>query len=432
MSRTNVRAAAAQVCFAVIDNGQSLSRELPRHQQTLANGKDKALLAELCYGVLRQLVQLERLISDRLQNPLKGKKRVIHHLLLVGAYQLYYTRVPVHAALSESVEATRKLKAPGMTKLVNGVLRQLERERPELSQDSPSLTYNHPGWLIKSLQQAYPDQWQQVLEANNQRPPMWLRNNASLQSREQYLQELQQADIAASAGDSQDAILLEAPTDVANLPGFDAGRVSVQDGAAQWAAELLDAQPGERVLDACAAPGGKTCHILERQPQLASLLAVDFDGERLKRVHQNLARLNLQAEVLQADASNLNASYDGEQFDRILLDAPCSATGVIRRHPDIKWLRRASDIDELVLLQQQILEHLWQWLKPGGTLVYATCSVLPQENERQIKAFAEKTDDVRIEAITAGSDTLGWQLLPGKAQTDGFYYAKLVKQSVPA
>ncbi|GLS84824.1 16S rRNA (cytosine(967)-C(5))-methyltransferase RsmB [Paraferrimonas haliotis] len=427
MSRVNLRALAATVCFNVVEQGVSLSQALPKQQSRLQNGKDKALLAELCYGVIRRLPQLENLISDFIAKPLTGKQRPIHHLLLVGAYQLYFTRIPSHAALSETVEGCRALKSPSLTKLVNGVLRNVDRQRPELSKKAPPLKYCHPSWLIKRIQQAYPDHWQHILEANNQRPPMWLRNNAQRQSRVSYIEQLQFAGIDAREGSSNDAILLDTATDVSQLPGFSDGCVSVQDGAAQWAAQLTAPQPGDYVLDACAAPGGKTCHLLEQQPQLAHLLAVDFDGKRLTRVHENLQRLGLSAEVKQGDASQLDKVWQGPLFDRILLDAPCSATGVIRRHPDIKWLRRDSDIAELVALQARILEHLWQWLKPGGTLIYATCSLLPEENELQIKGFSEKFDDARIDNINPDSDTLGWQILPGEQAMDGFYYARLIK-----
>ncbi|WP_163936430.1 16S rRNA (cytosine(967)-C(5))-methyltransferase RsmB [Paraferrimonas sp. SM1919] len=424
----NVRALAAKVCFAVIDQGQSLTAELPKAQAKLNSAKDKGLLAELCYGVMRQLVQLDDCIRGRLSKALTGKKRVVHHALMVGVYQLYFTRIPAHAAVAETVEAVRQLRHPSLTKLCNGVLRTLDRERPELQTSHDTLTYNHPGWFIKKVQTAYPDKWQSILDANNQKAPMWLRASRLHNSRDQYLQLLSEQDIAATAGNGSDAILLEQATTVERLPGFDKGWASVQDIAAQASADILDPQPGERVLDACAAPGGKTCHLLEVQPQLKELIAIDADATRLSRIEDNLQRLNLTAKVVHADATDLSAVAAGEQFDRILLDAPCSATGVIRRHPDIKWLRRADDIAKLVQLQSKIFDECWQWLKPGGTLVYATCSILPEENSEQVQAFIERHQDAKLVPISQSKDDIGWQRLPNQDGGDGFYYAKLVKQ----
>ena len=237
-------------------------------------------------------------------------------------------------------------------------------------------------------------------------------------------------DIATVEPNSQ-AIALAKPLDVAKLPGFENGWVSVQDGAAQQAARLLDCQPNDVVLDCCAAPGGKTCHIIEQTPDIASMTAIDIEEGRLTRVHENLDRLKLTAEVIAADAAT-KEWWSGEQFDRILLDAPCSGTGVIRRHPDIKWLRKADDIDKLVVLQQQILDNIWSLLKPGGTLLYATCSILPEENSEQISRFIEQNQDAQLIAITCNNadtdeNAVGWQLLPDAENMDGFYYAKLLK-----
>lgn len=424
----NIRALAALVVFQVLEKGSSLSVALPEQQQKLDSGKDKALLAELCYGVMRQLPQLDKLVSDCMSKPLKGKQRIIHQLLLVGCYQLYFTRIPSHAAISETAEACRKLKFEGLVKVVNGVLRNIQRQEKPLPTDNDTLAYNTPAWIIKKLKAAYPDNWQQVIEQSHQRPPMWLRNNARSQSRENYLARLTDADIAATAGASHNAILLEQAKDVALLPDFEQGAVSVQDGAAQWAAELLAPQDNELILDACAAPGGKSCHILESANDV-NLVAVDFDAKRLQRVEQNLQRLSLQAQVIHGDAAAIDTWWQGEKFDRILLDAPCSATGVIRRHPDIKWLRKQNDIDALAQLQSQILDHCWQWLKPGGTLLYATCSILPQENAEQVSAFLARTADAELIAIEqqSDSDAIGWQIVPGQDNMDGFYYARLKK-----
>ncbi|WP_137224068.1 16S rRNA (cytosine(967)-C(5))-methyltransferase RsmB [Shewanella sp. MEBiC00475] len=424
----NVRALAAKAIYEVLEKGTSLSVALPDQQQHLENGKDKALLAELCYGVMRQLPQLDKCVSDCLAKPFKGKQRILHQLLIVGCYQLYFTRIPAHAAISETAEACRQLRFDGLVKVVNGVLRNIQRQDAALNTDSDTLRFNTPAWFIKRLQQAYPESWQAIIEQSHQRPPMWLRNNQQSQTREVYLAALAQHDIQTQVGLSQDAILLESAKDVAALPDFMEGAASVQDGAAQWAATLLAPTADELILDACAAPGGKSCHLLELAPNI-NLVAVDFDQKRLDRVQQNLDRLHLKAQLIHGDAADIPSWWQGQQFDRILLDAPCSATGVIRRHPDIKWLRKNSDIEELANLQKQILDHCWQWLKPGGTLLYATCSILPQENSQQVEQFLARTPDANLVPIEQQThrDDIGWQILPGQNNMDGFYYARLVK-----
>ncbi|MDR8525837.1 16S rRNA (cytosine(967)-C(5))-methyltransferase RsmB [Shewanella fidelis] len=424
----NLRALAAKVVFQVLEKGISLSVALPEQQRNLENGKDKALLAELCYGVMRYLPQLDKQVSDCMSKQMKGKQRIVHQLLLVGCYQLYFTRIPSHAAISETAEACRQLKFEGLVKVVNGVLRNIQRQEKPLATDNDTLAYNTPAWIIKRLKEAYPDSWQNVIEQSHERPPMWLRNNQQSQTRETYLQALAGLDIEAEAGNSPDSILLSSPRDVMQLPGFETGAASVQDGAAQWAATLLAPQGEELVLDACAAPGGKSCHLLELAPNI-KLVAVDFDAKRLERVQQNLDRLSLTAEVIHGDAADIDSWWQGEKFDRILLDAPCSATGVIRRHPDIKWLRKNNDIEELAQLQSKIFDHCWKWLKPGGTLLYATCSILPQENKDQVSAFLARTPDATLVPIEeqANPNEIGWQIVPGQNSMDGFYYARLVK-----
>ena len=423
----NLRALAAKVAFQVLEKGTSLSVALPDQQKHLESGKDKALLAELSYGVMRHLPQLDKLVSDCMSKPLKGKQRIVHQLLLIGCYQLYFTRIPSHAAISETAEACRQLKFEGLVKVVNGVLRNIQRQEKPLPTDNDTLAFNTPAWIVKRLKAAYPENWQEVIEQSHQRPPMWLRNNKQSQTRDEYLAALAEIEIPASAGKSSDAILLESPRDVAQLPGFEQGAASVQDGAAQWAATLLAPKDGDLVLDACAAPGGKTCHLLELAK--IELVAVDFDEKRLERVQQNLDRLSLKAKLVHGDAADIDSWWQGDKFDRILLDAPCSATGVIRRHPDIKWLRKQTDIDELASLQSKILDHCWQWLKPGGTLLYATCSILPQENEQQIRSFLARTDDAQLVPIDEqpNPDDIGWQITPGTENMDGFYYARLMK-----
>ncbi len=423
----NVRAAAARVLFQVVDKGQSLSSALPAAQQTI-RPRDHALLQEICYGVLRHLPRIESIAGQLMDKPLTGKQRVFHHLILVGIYQLAFMRIPAHAAVGETVESTKTLKGPRLRGLINAVLRNYQRNQEELDAISVSHDagkYGHPIWLLKTLQQAYPDQWESIAESNNNKAPMWLRVNSQHHSRDEYLSLLNQTDIEAIPHpQAKEALMLTSPCDVQKLPGFDKGWVSVQDAAAQLAIEYLQPKNGELILDCCAAPGGKTAHILERTEN-CRIIAIDSDNSRLKRVHDNLQRLNLTAEVYCADARHPEQWWQGELFDRILLDAPCSATGVIRRHPDIKWLRRAEDIDALAALQSDIIDAIWQQLKPGGTMVYATCSVMPQENQEQISAFLNRTLDAKLEQSETSCP--GRQILPGEVNMDGFYYAVLHK-----
>ncbi|QSV14067.1 16S rRNA (cytosine(967)-C(5))-methyltransferase RsmB [Photobacterium ganghwense] len=423
----NVRAAAAKVVYQVVDQGQSLSTALPAAQQDIKE-RDHALLQEMCYGVLRWLPRLEAITQELMDKPLKGKQRVFHHLILVGLYQLGYMRIPAHAAVAETVNATKTLKKPQLRGLINAILRNYQRQQEALDTQATSHDagrYGHPGWLLKLLQTSYPDQLEAIVTANNTKAPMWLRVNRRHHDRDSYRALLDEAGIATDIHpQAPDALKLHSPCEVSRLPGFADGWVSVQDAAAQLSVEYLQPQAGELILDCCAAPGGKTAHILERQPQ-AKVVAIDCDEQRLKRVYDNLQRLQLDAEVLCADARHPEQWWHGEQFDRILLDAPCSATGVIRRHPDIKWLRRADDIEALAQLQAEIVDAMWQQLKPGGTLVYATCSITPQENSEQVKAFLARAP----EATLMDSDPAqpGRQILPGEHDMDGFYYAVIRK-----
>lgn len=424
----NLRSIAATAVGQVLDQGQSLSNVLPGLQKSVSD-KDRALLQELCFGTLRVLPQLEWCIQQLMARPMTGKQRPLHYLLMVGLYQLIYTRIPPHAVLAETVEGATVLKRPQLKGLINGVLRQFQRQQDDLlaratNNDSHLL---HPSWLLARLQQAYPQCWPAIVEANNQKPPMWLRVNRRHHSRDTYRALLLEVDIATEVHpEFGDALRLLTPCAVGDLPGFDQGWVTVQDASAQGCVDLLDPQDGEQILDLCAAPGGKTTHILEAAPK-AHVLAVDVDELRLKRVKENLQRLRQHAEVRQGDGRTPQ-EWCGEQlFDRILLDAPCSATGVIRRHPDIKWLRRNSDIAELAALQQQILEAIWPHLKTGGTMLYATCSVLPEENSEQIRAFLLRHPEAELTS-TGDQQHPGRQNLPQPDGGDGFYYAKLIKR----
>ncbi|WP_075183618.1 16S rRNA (cytosine(967)-C(5))-methyltransferase RsmB [Pantoea sp. 1.19] len=423
----NLRSLAAQTIERVVEQGQSLSTVLPGAQRGLSD-KDAALLQALCFGVLRQLPQLEWIISQLMQRPMTGKQRTLHFLIMVGLYQLMATRIPAHAALAETVEGAVVLRRPQLKGLINGVLRQFQRQQAELLSATPALIATlHPKWLLTRLQQAWPARWQEIVSANNQLPPLWLRVNRQHHSREQWLALLQAAGKAAQPHPQlPDALRLDEPCPVNQLPGFSAGWVTVQDASAQGCVALLDPQNGEHILDLCAAPGGKTTHILEAAPR-ASVMAVDVDAQRLERVKENLLRLEMTAEVKQGDGRYPEQWAGDAHFDRILLDAPCSATGVIRRHPDIKWLRRDRDIAELAALQRQILDAVWPRLSSGGTLLYATCSILPEENQQQISAFLSRHPDAVLTDTGTPAEP-GLQVFPDSEGGDGFYYAKLVKR----
>lgn len=428
-----LRADAATICYYVVDLGKSLSDVLPKAQSHWRNPADKALLAELCFGVMRQLPQLDFMAQQLMSKPLVKDLRPLQYLIYLGMYQLKFMRIPDYAAVGETVEAARFLKGKNLTKLINGVLREFQR-RPELAEfaEAPlSVQTNHPSWLVQQLQQDHPQDWLSIIAANQQKAPLWLRVNTQQIAVTDYLSALTAADISWSQPitDMPQAILINQAVDVPSLPGYDEGWFSVQDVSAQYAALLLEPAAGERILDACCAPGGKTAHLLELNPT-TSVLALDKDPIRLDRVRQNLQRLQLSATVLAADAADLDQWWDGQPFDKILLDVPCSATGVIRRHPDIRWLRKKSDIPPLVQLQQQILQNVWTTLKPGGTLLYATCSVLAAENQQQIAQFLAETADAMALPLLPFQPQPTWQRLPGFEQGDGFFYAKLMKKSM--
>lgn len=418
--------------LAVID-GRSLDAVLASAAVD-ADERDRALAAELSFGVCRWYRRLDALIGALLQKPLKARDRDLHLLLLVGAYQLLYSRIPAHAAISTTVEGSRQLGKHWASKLVNGVLRRLQREHEALEQQvdrSPALRFAQPDWLFQALHQTWPDQSMQILEALQQRPPMVLRVDRRRVDVSAYLARLAEAGIGGKAhGQVAGAIVLDQPVAVERLPGFTEGMVSVQDAGAQLAAQWLDLQPGQRVLDACAAPGGKTLAMLQQVDGLR-VTALDIDRQRLQRVAENLARGGVEAELVAADAAQpADTTWGAVAYDRILLDAPCSATGVMRRHPDIRLLRRESDIPALAERQAALLDALWPCLAVGGRLLYATCSLLPQENAAQIDAFLARHADARALKlpITTGSTAgEGVQLLPGIDDSDGFFYAALCK-----
>ncbi|WP_016957011.1 16S rRNA (cytosine(967)-C(5))-methyltransferase RsmB [Catenovulum agarivorans] len=428
----NTRALSAQIIYAVLDEQKSLTACLAQLPKDLS-ASQKGQIQDFCYGCLRQFPKLNRLINQLCHTKLKPELNQLRYLLAVGIYQLLDEKAAEHAAIDETVEASKQMGLYAFTNMINAILREFQRVRETLALDNPQdVQATHPNWLVKQLKQAYPKGFKKIIAANLQQAPMWLRiNQQQYADAQSYYALLQQAEINFVADKKNPhSIKLETPIAVDKLPNFFDGACTVQDAAAQNAARLLQPQDGERILDACAAPGGKTTHILELAPK-AQVDALDIEVERLERVDQNLERLNQQAHVIAGDASEPQQWWDGILYDRILLDAPCSATGVIRRHPDILYLRREDDIQQLAQLQHKILKQMWQILKPGGTLVYATCSVLPQENKQQISQFLAQTSDAELQSIFA-SDTPadpGWQILPNQQNMDGFYYAVLKKQA---
>lgn len=424
------RASAARVIAEVIHKKHSLNGVLATALISLPDN-ERSLCQQLCYGVIRWQPQLEAISQSLLTKSLRAKDADIAALLLCGLYQLRDMRMPSHAAISETVNACKTLGKPWATGLLNASLRNYQRQHDEIEvkiQQQETAQYAHPDWLTQRFKQDWPVQWSAILDANNQQAPMMLRVNKQHGSRQEYLARLAQADIDASAIElCPDGVVLASPCDVFQLPGFADGDVSVQDGAAQLVAQLLDLKPNLRILDACAAPGGKTCHILEQFPD-NQMVALDIDPRRLLQIKQNTDRLKLNAELIAADAVDVDNWWDGQLFDRILIDAPCSGTGVIRRHPDIKLLRRPDDIATLADKQQQLLNTLWPLLKPDGILVYTTCSAFKQENEEQIATFLQYHPEAQENSVSPAPATrcsVGYQRLPGDNLLDGFYYASL-------
>ena len=430
-----VRALAAQTLDQILSEGRSLSSALPPALAQIAP-QNRSLLQELCYGACRWQPQLQAVLNRLLQRPLPVSERPVPALLLIGLYQLWHLRIPDHAAVAETVAAVRVLRKPRLAGLVNAGLRNALRRRAELTTfiaTDPEAKTAHPRWLLNRLQQDWPDDWPAIIAANNARPPFTLRVNRLQSEQDDYRQRLAAlGKTSERSALSQTALTLADPVEPATLPGFAEGWVSVQDAAAQLAAPLLEVQPGMRVLDACAAPGGKTGHLLESVPDI-DLTALDQDANRLARVRDNLQRLRLTARLIVGDARCPDDWWDGVPYDRILLDAPCSGTGVIRCHPDIKLLRRTGDLAALAGQQRALLESLWPLLKPGGRLLYATCSVLQQENAAVIAHCLATHADAGEPPIAADWGRAlahGRQLLPGEYGADGFYYAVLSKAPV--
>ncbi|WP_456372170.1 16S rRNA (cytosine(967)-C(5))-methyltransferase RsmB [Thiolapillus sp.] len=430
-----LRAQLALVIRSVLQ-GHSLTEALQQGREKVAQ-RDQALLAELAYGVCREYYRLDALSAMLLRQPLREKDLDIQALLLGGFYQLLHTRVPAHAAIGASAGAARLLRKKWAVALVNGVLRRFQREQQTLlsrlrQSESPQLRYQLPQWLVDALQQAWPEQAQALFRGLSLRPPFTLRVNLRRNSLSDYACLLKQAGLTARPVKAvPTALMLDEAVSVDRLPGFFQGAVSVQDAGAQLAASLLDAQPGMEVLDACAAPGGKTGHLLEHTAGLR-LTAVDVDEKRLRRVEENMQRLGFSPNLVPGDASRPEGEWAARHYDRILADVPCTATGVIRRHPDIRLLRRPADVFELQQRQQRIMDALWPLLRPGGKMLYATCSLLAEENDAQVARFLRKQPDASAVMLQPGrgiNRRHGLQLLPDTLETDGFYYALLEKQT---
>lgn len=425
------RLLALNLIADVLDRGLNLG---DTEVSTGADPRNRAHAFHLAYGVLRWFSALDWLAGRLLQRPLKKRDRDIHRLVLIGLFQLWQDGTAPHAAINETAECARPLGKAWAVALINAVLRRFQREQENLldALHHSDACHAHPDWLLAMLREDWPQDWQDIVGANNCQPPLWLRLNERHQA-QQVLTALQADGIQLEPHATvASAVLASPPRAVKDLPGFAAGQVSVQDAAAQLAAGLLQVEAGQRVLDACAAPGGKTVHLLEKYPGL-KLTALDRDPARLERVQQNLARAGLeqQALLVAADAAEPDQWWDGKPFERILLDAPCTATGVIRRHPEIKWLRSPDQVARAVKLQARLLEALWPLLAPRGILLYATCSVLRSENESQVSRFVANHSDAQIETLPEdwGQSTgLGRQILPGEQEMDGFFYARLRKK----
>lgn len=433
----NKRSDASWVLYQILEHGRSASEVMPKVWSRHEKPQDRAWLQEMVYGCLRNLPMLQVWLRQLLNKPLKKQQKIIEHLLMLGLYQLAFSRTAEHAAVSETVDACKQMREISLSGLVNAVLRRFQREDFQTQHyEQAHIALGLPKWLYRELDENYAanNDIAQLAKEMHTRAPLWLRVNTLKTTTKEYEAKLEQTTISFEVFGSNTFKLVNAG-EVARLPGFEDGHFAIQDYAAQQAAKLLDVKVGDIVLDCCAAPGGKSAGILESQPDLAHLYILDSDARRMQRVQENFDRLghtmtfaNKTTLVVQ-DASELENNLTLPQFDKILLDAPCSATGVIRRHPDIMWLRKPADIAALVALQEKILESAWQKLKVGGTLLYATCSILPQENQEQIERFIATHNDATLSPVTTISNKTvdTWQILPGQDDMDGFFYARLNK-----
>jgi 16S rRNA (cytosine967-C5)-methyltransferase len=419
LNKTNARVIAHKAIFSIVVNKKSLSDDIfPVDSDDLSYAKS------LTFGSIRFYHHLNDVITPRLKRPLEKKNLDIHCLLILGVYQLIHSDTPAHAAINETVGVAEIIGKPWAKSFINAILRDIDRDR-EIIENTKH--YSHPSWLIKKLKQDYPKNFQEILIANNKKAPMTIRVHPSIQ-RDDYQKQLQEINILSEPSTiAPQALILNDAVSVTKLPGFKNGSCYVQDTSAQLAAQLISPKKGELILDACSAPGGKATHLAELCSK-ATIIALDSDKQRLSKVQENLDRFkNHNISIQQGDARD-QEWWDGKLFDKILLDAPCSSTGVIRRHPDIKLLKKPKDISQITKTQSLILGNLWGLLKPGGLLLYATCSVLKDENVHQISQFLDKFEDAKNEKITLpwGDGDIGKQQLPLK-EYDGFYYAKLIK-----
>lgn len=422
------RIIAARAVASVLA-GHSLDPLLRNHSEAIS-GRDHALARELATGAVRRFYSLCAQINAALNEPLKKRDRDVMALLLVGAYQLRHTRIPTHAAVHATVEAARATGKPWAARLTNAILRRLQREPTDLGDDDEEAHYDHPQWMIDALREQHPEDFESILQCNLTRAPMALRINRRQTSRAEYLDRLTAEAVSAHPGGlAETAVILDTPCPSESLPGAEQGAFMVQDEGAQLAAELLAPAAGHRVLDACAAPGGKACHLAELAPQ-AALVLIEADPTRATQLADVVERHAIRCVIHNAHAEILTDWWDGGEFDRILFDAPCTASGAVRRHPDIRLLRRPSDADNLAATQRLLLCRLWQTLKPDGLLLYCTCSLFHAENDGVISTFLEQNPDAVVESIplTAGKPTVtGRQLLPTENAHDGFFFSLLRK-----
>jgi 16S rRNA (cytosine967-C5)-methyltransferase len=432
--KTDTRALAAKGLAEVALRGASLRDVMERNAPRLADPRDRALLMALLSEGARWWLRFDAAIDGLLEKSLRHKDPAIHALLVLGLVQLEILELQDYAAVAATVEAVRALQRPQLAGLVNAVLRRWQRERETLITQldaNPQTRHAHPAWLAAALQRDWPALAEAVMAADNREPPLMLRVNRQRSERQALIDLLQGAGQVGMAHPwLSDALVLPHSTDVTRLPGFEEGLFAVQDGAAQVAADLADLKDGLRVLDACAAPGGKACHLLERAD--IDLTALEFDPKRAERIRQNLMRLRLNAKVVIGDAGATASWWKGQLFDRILIDAPCSATGVLRRRPDVRLHRRESDIAAMHAQQRRVLSALWPLLAPGGRLVYITCSVLRAENEAIVGELLAAQSDAQAVAFTlpeGRTAAVGWQILPGDGDLDGMYYAVLQKRT---
>lgn len=437
----SARALAHTLLMDVLEKGRSLSAGRDRHLDKRIDPRERALAQELAFGTLRHLSRLDAWLSQLAPQPLRKRDGDLRTLVLIGLYQLAFTRIPTHAAVAATVDLTQEIGKPWAAGFINATLRRFVREGEAIRRSdlAPHIRLDHPAWLLKRLREDWPQAWESIAHANLERAPMTLRVNRRYEERDRILENLEKAGIPARVTrHSAVGIVLESPRPVEELPGFAQGHLSVQDEAAQLALGLLDIddrhpKSGERVhiLDACAAPGGKAAHLLENDAQgKIDLLALDIGDMRIQELDDTFARLGLKARIRCADARRCDEWWDRRPFDRIIVDAPCSGTGVIRRHPDIKWLRRPDDIGSMARLQNEMLQTLWPLLKHDGRLLYATCSVLSTENDAVIRHFIDRHHDAQllpIEAPWGRATERGRQILTGEDDMDGFFYSTLTK-----